>query len=64
MPEIGGTTDPGFEPVREAFARNVDEHAEVGAAVAEPGRRHPRLPRLIGIRQRAHGEADTVPPRP
>jgi CubicO group peptidase (beta-lactamase class C family) len=34
MPDIGGTTDPGFEPVREAFARNFDEHGEVGAAVA------------------------------
>jgi CubicO group peptidase (beta-lactamase class C family) len=34
MPETGGTTDPRFEPVRAAFARNFHEHGEVGAAVA------------------------------
>jgi CubicO group peptidase (beta-lactamase class C family) len=33
MPEIGGTTDPRFEPVRAAFARSFAEHGEVGAAV-------------------------------
>src|SRR4051794_9333245 len=33
MPEIGGTTDPRFDPVRTAFARNFEEHGEVGAAV-------------------------------
>jgi len=33
MPEIGGTTDPRFAPVRDAFARNFEEHGEVGAAV-------------------------------
>ncbi|MCO1654220.1 serine hydrolase domain-containing protein [Pseudonocardia humida] len=33
MPEIGGTTAPGFEPVREAFAANFDRHGEIGAAV-------------------------------
>lgn len=31
-PEIHGTVAPGFEPVREAFARNFTEHGEVGAA--------------------------------
>jgi CubicO group peptidase (beta-lactamase class C family) len=30
---IEGFTAPGFEPVREAFARNFAEHGEVGAAV-------------------------------
>ncbi len=34
MPEIGGSTAPGFEPVREAFAANFDQHGEIGAAVA------------------------------
>ena len=29
--EIGGTVAPGFEGVREAFARNFAEHGEVGA---------------------------------
>ena len=29
--EIGGTVAPGFEGVREAFARNFTEHGEVGA---------------------------------
>lgn len=32
--EIGGTVEPGFEAVREAFATNFAEHGEVGAAVA------------------------------
>jgi CubicO group peptidase (beta-lactamase class C family) len=30
--QIGGTVAPGFEGVREAFARNFAEHGEVGAA--------------------------------
>jgi CubicO group peptidase (beta-lactamase class C family) len=34
MPEIGGETAPGFEGVREAFAANLADHQEVGAAVA------------------------------
>jgi CubicO group peptidase (beta-lactamase class C family) len=29
--KIGGTVAPGFEGVREAFARNFAEHGEVGA---------------------------------
>ncbi|WP_214405191.1 serine hydrolase domain-containing protein [Pseudonocardia lacus] len=33
MPEIGGTTAPGFEPVRAAFAANFEQNGEVGAAV-------------------------------
>ena len=32
--EIQGTCDPKFEQVREAFARNFEEHSERGAAVA------------------------------
>lgn len=31
--EIGGFCRAGFEPVREAFARNFAEHGEIGAAV-------------------------------
>lgn len=31
-PEVRGFVSPGFEPVREAFARNFAEHGEVGAA--------------------------------
>ena len=31
---IGGWTEPQFEGVREAFARNFGEHGDVGAAVA------------------------------
>ncbi|RIL06912.1 MAG: esterase [Proteobacteria bacterium] len=31
---IEGTTSRGFEPVRDAFARNFAEHGELGAAVA------------------------------
>ena len=30
---IGGTVDPRFEPVRDAFGRNFTEHGEIGAAV-------------------------------
>lgn len=30
---IGGTVDPRFEPVRDAFVRNFTEHGEIGAAV-------------------------------
>lgn len=32
MTEIGGSVEPGFEAVAEAFARNFAEHGEVGAA--------------------------------
>jgi CubicO group peptidase (beta-lactamase class C family) len=32
--EIGGRVEPGFEGVAEAFARNFEEHGEVGAATA------------------------------
>lgn len=32
MTEISGTVAAGFEPVRDAFAANFDEHGEVGAA--------------------------------
>ena len=34
MTDIGGYVEPGFEGVREAFARNFTDHGEVGAAVA------------------------------
>lgn len=33
MTTIDGETATGFEPVREAFAANFDQHGEVGAAV-------------------------------
>jgi len=34
MTPIHGTTAPGFEPVRAAFASNFEKHGEVGAACA------------------------------
>lgn len=34
MTEIGGSVEPGFEGVAEAFARNFAAHGEVGAATA------------------------------
>ncbi|MBF8188534.1 beta-lactamase family protein [Nonomuraea sp. K274] len=34
MPEISGETAPGFEEVRTAFATNLAENQEIGAAVA------------------------------
>jgi hypothetical protein len=33
-PEIGGSTDSRFAPVRKALARNFVDHGELGAAVA------------------------------
>lgn len=33
MASIGGSVAPGFEPVRDAFAANLAERGEVGAAV-------------------------------
>jgi CubicO group peptidase (beta-lactamase class C family) len=33
-PTIGGTVEPGFEAVRDAFVRNFTEHGELGAQVA------------------------------
>ena len=53
MPEISGTTAPGFEPGREAFEANVDRHGEIGAAVGvhlhgepvvDPAGGRPRVP--------------------
>src|SRR5829696_8601224 len=32
--DVGGFVVPGFEPVREAFERNLAEHGELGAAFA------------------------------
>ena len=34
IPEIHGTCTTGFEPVRDAFQRNFEDHGEVGAAFA------------------------------
>jgi CubicO group peptidase (beta-lactamase class C family) len=34
MVDIGGYADPGYEGVRDAFARNFDEHGEIGAGFA------------------------------
>ncbi len=33
-PTIGGTVEPGFEAVRDAFVRNFTQHGELGAQVA------------------------------
>lgn len=33
-PDIGGVVEPGFEGVRDAFARNFEAHGEVGAGYA------------------------------
>jgi CubicO group peptidase (beta-lactamase class C family) len=34
MPEINGTVEPGFEPVRDAFGANVANGSDVGAGLA------------------------------
>jgi CubicO group peptidase (beta-lactamase class C family) len=57
MPEIGGTTDPRFEPVRAAFARNFAEHGEVGAAVAVYLHGHPVVDLWGGVADPATGRA-------
>ena len=49
--EIGGTVEPGFEGVREAFARNFAEHGEVGAG-SPLVRRRPHGGRPVGRRGR------------
>jgi CubicO group peptidase (beta-lactamase class C family) len=60
---VHGTVAPGFEPVREAFARNFAERAEVGAACAVFLRGEPVVDLWGGLRERASGapwEADTL----
>ena len=34
MVQVEGHVEPGFEGVREAFARNFEDHGDVGAACA------------------------------
>ena len=34
MAQVEGTVEPGFEGVRDAFAKNFEDHGEVGAAFA------------------------------
>ena len=34
MTDIGGSVEPGFEGVADAFRTNFEEHGEVGAATA------------------------------
>jgi hypothetical protein len=34
MTDIGGSVEPGFEGVADAFRANFDEHGDVGAATA------------------------------
>jgi CubicO group peptidase (beta-lactamase class C family) len=61
--EVCGTVAPGFEPVREAFARNFAERDEVGAACAVFLRGGPVVDLWGGVRDRASGapwERDTV----
>src|SRR3954468_7618649 len=57
MPEIDGTTAPGFEPVRRAFARNFAEHGEVGAAVGAYLHGRPVVDLWGGVADPAAGRA-------
>ena len=62
-PEIHGTVAPGFEPVRDAFARNFAEHGEVGAACCVYLRGEPVVDIHGGLADAATGrpwQADTL----
>ena len=37
--QLHGTCEPGFEPVRDAFAANFAERGEIGASVVVAGGR-------------------------
>ena len=51
MTEIGGSVEPGFEGVADAFRANFEEHGEVGAATVRV-RRRPQGRRPVGRRRR------------
>ena len=53
--EVGGYVEPGFEGVRDAFARNFDEHGEAGAATRSTSRAEGR--RHVGWRAPDTGDA-------
>jgi CubicO group peptidase (beta-lactamase class C family) len=60
---LRGSVAPGFEPVREAFARNFSERGEVGAACAVYRRGEPVVDLWGGLRDRASDapwEEDTL----
>ncbi len=62
VPPVHGSVAPGFEPVREAFARNFAERGEVGAACAVYRHGEPVVDLWGGLRDRASGapwEQDT-----
>ena len=61
--EVGGFVAPGFEPVRDAFARNFAEHGELGAAFAAVRDGEPVVDLWGGVADRASGRpwtADTI----
>src|SRR5262245_17303572 len=53
--EIGGFVAPGYEPVREAFARNFAERGELGAAFAAVRDGEPVVDLWGGVADRASG---------
>lgn len=60
---ISGSVQPGFEPVREAFAKNFERGAELGAACSVYHRGEKVVDLWGGIRDKATGEpweADTM----
>src|SRR5215471_1390467 len=50
---VSGECDPRFEPVREAFAANFRDHAELGAAVAVQIDGRTRIDLWAGLAARA-----------
>ncbi|MFE1099575.1 serine hydrolase domain-containing protein [Nocardiopsis alba] len=63
VPVVHGRVEPGFEPVRDAFRRNLTEQGEVGAAVAVHHAGRPVVDLWAGVRDLDSGapwEADTL----
>jgi len=63
VPAVHGFVAPGFEPVRDAFARNFAEHGEVGAACCVYLRGEPVVDIHGGLADAATGrawQADTL----
>ncbi|WP_042281692.1 serine hydrolase domain-containing protein [Nocardiopsis alba] len=62
-PVVHGRVEPGFDPVRDAFRRNLTEHGEVGAAVAVHHAGRPVVDLWAGVRDLDSGapwESDTL----
>ena len=55
VPQVNGHIEPGFEPVREAFARNFELHGEVGASFCLYRDGRPVVDLWAGVADKATG---------